>query len=347
MSPKSLRTQMPIEALSEYELQRKCNIEENNRRLVELGIDKRPPVAKRPPAAKKLRTSGDPEWKPERRTTRVSKGPTAMVDKGDSSGEEGDSSEEEYENIPKPRLARPKATEAETLQKGTEAKPLPASGDVIVIEAAKTGRSKCRRCMDQLVKGEMRVGMESWMVGRAVLVWHHPRCFIEGVAVVTDPSGRGKCKQTKAPFAVGEHKITCTVHTTTSHLKLRAAAPQLQAVLALIPELALDDIEGFGLLSAGEAAAAAEVQKLDATLAGAVVRETTRDEASEDSTLPGKRPEKGSVARATGKVCWRFAGHLCYGALLPGQESKTHCYARTHKGNTKTLTKGSSSWWLL
>ena len=43
---------------------------------------------------------------------------------------------------------------------------------------------------------------------------------------------------------------------------------------------------------------------------------------------------------------WRFAGHLCYGSLLPAQESKTHCYARTHKGNTKTLTKGGASWWM-
>ena len=59
------------------------------------------------------------------------------------------------------------------------------------------------------------------------------------------------------------------------------------------------------------------------------------------------QPAKGSVSRAKGKVCWRFAGHLCYGSLLPAQESKTHCYARTHKGNTKTLTKGGASWWMV
>ena len=58
------------------------------------------------------------------------------------------------------------------------------------------------------------------------------------------------------------------------------------------------------------------------------------------------QPAKGSVSRAKGKVCWRFAGHLCYGSLLPAQESKTHCYARTHKGNTKVLTKGGASWWM-
>ena len=35
------------------------------------------------------------------------------------------------------------------------------------------------------------------------------------------------------------------------------------------------------------------------------------------------------------------------GTLLPAQESDTTCYARTHKGNTKTLTKGNASWWML
>ena len=60
-----------------------------------------------------------------------------------------------------------------------------------------------------------------------------------------------------------------------------------------------------------------------------------------------KQPPKGKVTKAKGKVCWTFAGHLCYGALLPNQESATHCYARTHKGNTKTLTKGGSYWWQL
>ena len=49
-----------------------------------------------------------------------------------------------------------------------------------------------------------------------------------------------------------------------------------------------------------------------------------------------KQPRAGVVSKAKGRVCWRFAGCLCYGTLLPAQESDTTCYARTHKGNTKT-----------
>ena len=59
-----------------------------------------------------------------------------------------------------------------------------------------------------------------------------------------------------------------------------------------------------------------------------------------------KQPAKGSVSGGKGRVCWRFGGSLCYGMLLPKQETLTHCYARTHKGNTKILTKGLTSWWM-
>ena len=62
--------------------------------------------------------------------------------------------------------------------------------------------------------------------------------------------------------------------------------------------------------------------------------------------LPGEEV-KGRVTKASGKVCWRFAGVLCYGVLLPAQESVSTCYARTHKGKTKTLTKGGASWWMV
>ena len=33
--------------------------------------------------------------------------------------------------------------------------------------------------------------------------------------------------------------------------------------------------------------------------------------------------------------------------MLPAKETAGVCFARTHKGNTKTLTKGGSYWWML
>ena len=50
---------------------------------------------------------------------------------------------------------------------------------------------------------------------------------------------------------------------------------------------------------------------------------------------------------AKGRVGWRFGGSVCFGSLLPAQETKSHCFARTHKGNTKTLAKGKDYWWMI
>ena len=70
------------------------------------------------------------------------------------------------------------------------------------------------------------------MVGRAVMVWQHPSCFMAGVTVTVEGSGRGKCKQSKSSFNVGEKKISCTAHTTTSHFKLLVAGPKVMTPLA-------------------------------------------------------------------------------------------------------------------
>ena len=48
---------------------------------------------------------------------------------------------------------------------------------LIVYEDAKTSRSKCRKCMQQLQKGEKRVGMKAWIMGRNSVTWQHPICF--------------------------------------------------------------------------------------------------------------------------------------------------------------------------
>ena len=250
--------------------------------------------------------------------------------------------DEDHQEIPKPKRLRAVKPEV----KPKVAKEVAAPTDqCLTIEAAKTGRSKCRHCMEALDQGEMRVGMESWMVGRAVTVWQHPRCFAGNVVVALESSGRGKCKQTKVGFAVGEAKLSCTAHTTTAHFKPAAVAAQIRAVFDLAAGHTVEDIEGFGRLRAEDARALRDGVPARAAAPKLEVEATPPQAAAlvEDAAA---QPAKGSVSRASGKVCWRFAGHLCYGKLLPAQESKTHCYARTHKGNTKVLTKGGASWWL-
>jgi hypothetical protein len=337
--------------LSDYELQRERNIASNKKRLAELGLEGGLALKKKKAAPKPKRQRADPDWKPER-TTRVSGRPAAAAVKNERTGDSGsdgsdDDDDDDDEDIPLPKrvlAAKPEVKPKEAKQ------PSETSDLCITVEAAKTGRSKCRGCMTALEQGEMRVGMESWMVGRAVTVWQHPRCCAERVVVTVESSGRGKCKQTKVGFAVGEAKLSCTAHNTTAHFKPAAVAAQLRQVFALAGR-SVESIEGFKLLSAEDARALRsgvpvrapkpepEPQlELEATPSQAV--------ALKEEGAPAQ-PAKGSVSRAKGKVCWRFAGHLCYGALLPAQESKTHCYARTHKGNTKTLTKGGASWWMV
>ena len=58
------------------------------------------------------------------------------------------------------------------------------------------------------------------------------------------------------------------------------------------------------------------------------------------------QPKLGEKTMSKGNVAWRFGGHLCFGVLIATRETKTHCYARTHKGNIKTLTKGKDYWWM-
>ena len=60
-----------------------------------------------------------------------------------------------------------------------------------------------------------------------------------------------------------------------------------------------------------------------------------------------EQPALGVKTGAKGQVAWKFAGNTCYGILISRSETETHCFAKTHKGNVKTLTKGLASWWLL
>eukprot|EP00966_Prymnesium_polylepis_P257722 5953932-Prymnesium_polylepis.1 len=217
--------------------------------------------------------------------------------------------------------------------------------------------------MEPLAQGEVRIGMESWMVGRQVMVFQHPACFWRGLQVTSEASGRGRCKQSKQSFSVGERRITAQAHTSVAHLKLDVAPALLQPVLQAAVAASADysgarTIEGFELLAPAERSAfeaalgdrrgsrAPATEPTAAKADDGDVAETATTAEVTSKSPPAAQPAAGYVSRATGRVVWRFAGSLCYGKLLPAQESKTHCYARTHKGNTKTLVKGSSSWWL-
>ena len=345
-------------SLCAYELERQQTIAANQKELARLGLDKplvgKPTLVRRAPA--KRPKQEDPDYKPEpKRTTRVSgRGLSKQAMKGDDDDDdddEGDSSDSE--DVP---LRRP--TKAPKRVSGPVQVPEPNPGSCVAVEAAKTGRSKCRKCMEMISEGEMRVGMESWMVGRQVMVWQHPQCFWSGVEVTVEPSGRGRCKQTKQPFAAGERRLSASAHTTTAHFKLAAGAALLRPVLvALGAPPNMDGVPGVDALESTDRQDIEETLRGDSRPKGSPPKVDPVVEATpsttealaveEGSGEANRQPPKGRSTKTKGQVCWRFAGHLCYGQLLAAQETTTHCYARTHKGNTKTLTKGNASWWML
>ena len=56
------------------------------------------------------------------------------------------------------------------------------------------------------------------------------------------------------------------------------------------------------------------------------------------------QPRAGTKVGMKGRVEWKWGSMVCSGALIPARETATHCYARTHKGNIKTLAKGKPYW---
>lgn len=253
----------------------------------------------------------------------------------------------------------------------------------LTLEYAKTGRSTCRKCKQKIDKGEPRVGMEAWIVGRNAITWQRPRCLLQNLCVVYEKSGggRGRCKSTNRSFSKGQPKVGIRCHTATSYYHVDAVGSVLANVVALMGtdpnrksdgfEVGIDDIDGNQKLSEEDRAAVAAVLETvfgnaaggggsgggkeespsPVPSAGRKRRDTEQDEDDGDSEIEeaGKpeRPGVGTVSRTGGRVEWKFGGRNCYGTLIPNKETKTHCYARTHKGNTKTLAKGKDYWSVL
>jgi hypothetical protein len=160
------------ERMSAYEQTRAETIARNRAFLVNLGIDK-PLIPTRPAPsnarkAPKRKAPADDESPRERRLTRQSVAPTPTRRPGggddddyrpkEESGSESDD-HHEYEEIPKPKPI--KKAQVQNIKKAqAENAPETDGSPCIVVEAAKTGRSKCRRCLELLAASALRVGME-------------------------------------------------------------------------------------------------------------------------------------------------------------------------------------------
>jgi hypothetical protein len=125
--------------------------------------------------------------------------------------------------------------------------PIPAS--LITVAEAKTGRSRCRLCMEHIEKGKIRVGMEAWIAGRKSMTWQHPRCFIRNIVVEEAANARAKCKITGQSFGTGDVKLGFCSHKSKLWVSLASAPKELAKVLVVVgAEVKLPELEGFSSL---------------------------------------------------------------------------------------------------
>jgi hypothetical protein len=230
--------------------------------------------------------------------------------------------------------------------------------DLVTVAAAKTGRSRCRLCMDQISTGEIRVGMKAWIMGRQSMTWQHPNCFVRNMVVEEAANARTKCKITGESFATGDLKLGFCSHTSKLWVSMASAPTELGKVLVINDAVVkLSELEGFEALpEAKQSKVVAMLEKAKKYLPDSLpnvdpaenepateVLENTKQQQQQQQ----QQPALGRKTGATGKVKWQFGGHICFGVLIASKETKTHCYARTHKGNTKILSKGKGSWSLV
>ena len=181
--------------------------------------------------------------------------------------------------------------------------------------------------------------------------WSHPACFSSLIALNRD-SGRGKCKITSSRFHANEIKVTCSSHTATVNMCVAAAAMVLGDVLREDPTYSISSlIATLDDISTEEESAIREAFQTSSTLKNAIAPaedsiKQCKDDVKSNPTRHDQ-PVAGVVTGTKGQVAWKFAGHICYGILIPKSETETYCYAKTHKGKVKTLSKGLQSWWLL
>lgn len=364
---------------SSYEQVRAENIKRNELMLEKLGLSKPKPKVVKPKAPPRVRSQVkvevDPDYGSRRFSTRSSaqRAPgyfseasqSALKRKGDDDSDddyeddEGEVRNYNDESIPFP-TKRQRVNESASYKANKELALLSNTVEdepVMKLEEAKTGRSSCRKCRATIDQGNMRVGMKAWIMGRSSWTWSHPACFTSLLALSREVSGRGKCKITSYKFDVNEVKVSATSHTNVINMCVPAAAKILESILREDPSYTVSTLcATLNEITAEEESTIKEA--FEKPIKGELVMDASHGEgeAGEDDEEKIKittnltkqdQPAAGQKTGTKGQVAWKFAGHTCYGILISRSETETHCYAKTHKGNTKTLTKGGASWWLL
>lgn len=235
---------------SNYEQIRLDNIRRNELELEKLGFNNAKVKAVSNPKGKSKRAKQEVvEYEPERKSLRSSaqRAPGYFSESSQIKLKRNDDDDSDYDDkddlnevksyndqtIPAP--TRRQRNESSAIGKANRELALLSNIEeeepVLKLEEALTGRSSCRKCREVIDKGNMRVGMKAWIMGRSSWTWSHPVCFTSLLALTREVTGRGRCKLTSYKFDAGEIKVTCTSHTNTLNLSITAAAKTLENIM--------------------------------------------------------------------------------------------------------------------
>jgi len=146
-----------------------------------------------------------------------------------------DEESEESEHIPIPRKSRKRKRASSDSNSSKKAKTEEKS--FWVVENAKSGRAKCRHCMEKIEKAALRVGREGWMAGRKATLWFHPNCALQNPSSFDKaPNGRGKCKYSGEKILNGEDRFGIEIHNSTQYVKAKYVMEVCNPVIELMSE---------------------------------------------------------------------------------------------------------------
>jgi hypothetical protein len=334
--------------LSEYEILRLQNIKRNEIYLTNLGLKKSTEEIRRQHKTQQKRKRRQRPTKRQqgvrvtlslRKSNRLKNIPVKnykedilrIIKDDDLSDSDYDDVSDFGEEIPYPIKRRKRERKATVGVKSTVAatkKIVDASAtiineDILKIERAKTGRSRCRKCLETIEKNELRVGMKAWIMGRNSVTWQHQKCFISNIKIDIASNSRTKCKVSKLPFGVGNLRIGLRSHTATSWVTLECAKRILAPLAKIISLKIIKKLDGFhDKLSKPQQD---EITKMF----NDVKNNMDKDEKSVDFSLSansktmkeekkklkdtnGKdsqaQPKKGMKTLTKGNVAWKFGG---------------------------------------
>ena len=160
----------------------------------------------------------------------------------------------------------------------------------VIVESAKSGRSKCSACCEKIESGQDRVGVFGFKGGRLCYAWVHPLCFLKHAKVDYNASGRGKCKVTGKEFVKGQFRFAYRVGGSEKSF----AYISMDGVKSIVPKV-LEAAADFDISQISQIDELKPEDRNAFTAAAAVNRP------SSDATLHGEKRALGSETHGTGE----------------------------------------------